>query len=126
MIGWFSLNVPAALGIYWVANNIITTAITLQIRSGFDAAPTSVSVSSASVSARDAETTAFRPAPTREKPAGFAAPPVSSDGVNPITAIDAEIVEEFEEDDDDGGDVEAATISKKKRGGKKKKKGGKK
>ena len=25
MIGYFSLNVPAALGIYWVANNFITT-----------------------------------------------------------------------------------------------------
>ena len=29
MIGWFSLNVPAALCIYWVANNIITTATTV-------------------------------------------------------------------------------------------------
>merc|ERR1712217_934342 len=28
MIGWFSMNVPAALCIYWVANNIITTATT--------------------------------------------------------------------------------------------------
>ena len=37
MIGYFSLNVPAALGIYWIANNIITTALTLQIRSSIKA-----------------------------------------------------------------------------------------
>jgi YidC/Oxa1 family membrane protein insertase len=26
MIGWFALNVPAGLGIYWVFNNAITTS----------------------------------------------------------------------------------------------------
>lgn len=126
MIGWFSLNVPAALGIYWVANNIITTAITVQIRSGFDATSVSALDSSGSTYLRDAETTSFRPAPIREKPAGFAVPAVSAEDVKPITAVDAELVEELEEvDDDDGGNTAASASSKKKRGGKKKRKGGK-
>jgi len=32
MIGWFSLNVPSGLGLYWITNNVITTATTLLIR----------------------------------------------------------------------------------------------
>merc|ERR1712087_894727 len=32
MIGWFSLNVPSGLGLYWMTNNIVTTATTLLIR----------------------------------------------------------------------------------------------
>ena len=32
MIGWFSLNVPSGLGLYWMTNNILTTATTVLIR----------------------------------------------------------------------------------------------
>jgi YidC/Oxa1 family membrane protein insertase len=32
MIGWFSLNVPSGLGLYWLTNNIVTTASTVLIR----------------------------------------------------------------------------------------------
>ena len=32
MIGWFSLNVPSGLGLYWLTNNIVTTATTLYVR----------------------------------------------------------------------------------------------
>ena len=32
MIGWFSLNVPSGLGLYWITNNVATTATTLIIR----------------------------------------------------------------------------------------------
>jgi YidC/Oxa1 family membrane protein insertase len=32
MIGWFSLNVPSGLGLYWITNNVVTTATTLLIR----------------------------------------------------------------------------------------------
>ncbi|GMH70536.1 hypothetical protein TrRE_jg11268, partial [Triparma retinervis] len=42
LIGWFSLNVPAALGVYWVANNFVSTAITLQIKSQFPPPPKAV------------------------------------------------------------------------------------
>ena len=32
MIGWFSLNVPSGLGLYWMTNNILTTLTTVLIR----------------------------------------------------------------------------------------------
>lgn len=36
MIGWFSLNVPSGLGLYWITNNVVTTATTLIIRNNVD------------------------------------------------------------------------------------------
>lgn len=35
LIGWFSLNVPSGLGVYWVTNNMLSTLQTLYIRSQF-------------------------------------------------------------------------------------------
>lgn len=35
LIGWFSLNVPSGLGVYWVTNNMLSTLQTLYIRSRF-------------------------------------------------------------------------------------------
>merc|ERR1719506_3387361 len=32
MIGWFSLNVPSGLGLYWLTNNLVTTLSTVLIR----------------------------------------------------------------------------------------------
>lgn len=37
MIGWFSLNVPSGLTLYWLTNNIVTTAQQLYLRRAFDA-----------------------------------------------------------------------------------------
>jgi membrane protein insertase Oxa1/YidC/SpoIIIJ len=34
MVAFFALNVPAGLGIYWIANNILTTLITLAVKAG--------------------------------------------------------------------------------------------
>lgn len=34
MIGWFSLNVPSGLGIYWITNNLVSTAISLRCVAG--------------------------------------------------------------------------------------------
>jgi membrane protein insertase Oxa1/YidC/SpoIIIJ len=39
MIGWFSLQVPAALGVYWMTNNIITTTATQTIKGYLKANP---------------------------------------------------------------------------------------
>lgn len=39
LIGWFSLNVPSGLGIYWVTNNLLSTAQTLYIRRSMPSAP---------------------------------------------------------------------------------------
>jgi len=119
LIGWFSLNVPAALGIYWVANNFITTALTLQIRSGIQTVTpvSSGSSSAAAANAIDVQST-FTPAPIREKPAGFATSAWeddSGDEVTPITPIDVEVEGSSE------GAVESSA-PKKQRGKKKKKK----
>ncbi|KAF6002037.1 Flags: Precursor [Cyanidiococcus yangmingshanensis] len=32
MVGWFSLNVPSGLGLYWVTNNIVSTLQTIAIK----------------------------------------------------------------------------------------------
>eukprot|EP00557_Chaetoceros_sp_GSL56_P006865 CAMPEP_0176497410 /NCGR_PEP_ID=MMETSP0200_2-20121128/11708_1 /TAXON_ID=947934 /ORGANISM="Chaetoceros sp., Strain GSL56" /LENGTH=404 /DNA_ID=CAMNT_0017895419 /DNA_START=93 /DNA_END=1307 /DNA_ORIENTATION=- len=119
LIGWFSLNVPAALGIYWVANNFITTALTLQIRSTFS--PMTPVVPSGKGPAVDVETKMFTPAPIGEKPAGFGAVEKSSDNVKPITPMDAEIV-----DVEDGDASEVSSDSSKSKRGKGKKKKSKK
>ena len=115
MIGWFSLNVPAALGIYWVANNIISTLITLQIRSGLETSPATASGRSSTSSVDTSSSSAFRPAPIREKPSGFAAPVVDVQKVEvkPITPVDAEIVSEGEISDGDDDDVEDSTSTPK-------------
>ena len=122
MIGWFSLNVPAALGIYWVANNFITTAISMQIRSSISMEPVAPSGGSASGIIDTPTTSAFTPAPMREKPSGFGdsgMPASSSSDVTPITPIDAEIVDSVAEEVTDAGESKGPS---KKRGKKKKKK----
>lgn len=39
MIGWFSLNVPAGLGLYWFSNTVLTTATQVYLRYGGGANP---------------------------------------------------------------------------------------
>lgn len=118
MIGWFSLNVPAALGIYWVANNFITTALTLQIRSTFQDTPIIQPGSSAGAGVVDVKPISFTPAPIREKPAGFGMSNNSvsdmEDDVQPITPMGDESMES-----DFGSEESSSTQNKKK----KKKKG---
>lgn len=43
LIGWFSLNVPSGLGVYWVTNNLLSTLQTMYIRSTFPSAGNSAS-----------------------------------------------------------------------------------
>jgi len=119
MIGWFSLNVPAALGIYWVTNNIVTTATSLAIRTSMaNAEPVAVSSGSAAASvAAPTASAIFAPSPLKEKPSGFASDP----DVAPITGvIDAEIMDSEEVFAGEGMLADAPTS--KKRGSKKKKK----
>jgi YidC/Oxa1 family membrane protein insertase len=114
MIGWFSLNVPAALCIYWVTNNIVTTATSLFIRNNMELAPAAAGGATAAPSSP-----AFAPTTLRQKPAGF------GDGVTPITsAIDAEVLDSEHSGDDDssGGGMSAEAVESNKRGAKKKKK----
>lgn len=132
MIGWFSLSVPAALSVYWVTNNIVTTASTLWIRSMMPPpVPKAGTTSSGSSTATMSAPAIFTP--LREKPAGFGEQRVTSstmnaDGVKPITVMDAEMVDDDEDDDDedeehDSNDSPRQTteIKKKRRKGSKKK-----
>lgn len=126
MIGWFSLNVPSALCLYWIVNNIVTTGTSLFVRSTMK---TETVVPGASAATMSPPTqTIF--SPPREKPSGFgeAPKPIFDDGVKPITSIDAEIVPDVVETQDQdtvpetvrGEGMGSTPKKKKKRGGKKK------
>jgi len=129
MIGWFSLNVPAALGVYWVVNNLVTTASTLYVRANMPA-PSVVGGAGGSAGAgpsvMDARTTDFNPTPLNERAAGFGGSAADGgDGMTTLTPVDAEIVAADADADgppapDARDQVPAAPQAK--RGGKKKKK----
>jgi len=93
MIGWFSLNVPAALAIYWCCNNVFTTSATLLVKSNMNLDTVAIAGASATDVAPPAPPQAgvFTPPPMREKPSGFASGGASDD-IKPITPIDAEVV----------------------------------
>jgi YidC/Oxa1 family membrane protein insertase len=98
MIGWFSLNVPSALTLYWFTNNIVTTATSVLIRS---MAPPPPVVAPAGGTATS-PSSIFAPPPMREKPAGFSSiPSPGGDGIKTITTsstiVDAEIVQSMED-----------------------------
>mmetsp|Transcript_19045 Transcript_19045/g.28734 ORF Transcript_19045/g.28734 Transcript_19045/m.28734 type:complete len:425 (+) Transcript_19045:175-1449(+) len=116
MFGYFALNVPAALCIYWTANTVITTATTLLIKSQMQTEPVAVS----SADAATTETSSvFAPPPMREKPAGFSSAFTEDPDMTPITpsdVVDAEVVDEVTT-----GSGEGMQFSSK-GGGKKKKK----
>jgi YidC/Oxa1 family membrane protein insertase len=124
MIGWFSLNVPSALCIYWITNNIVTTASSVFIRNNVAAAEAMGPSTTTSAPAETSSASKSVFAPPREKPSGFgasASASTSSDGVKPITSIDAEI-EDLEYDDDDEEDSPTSAEPVKKKRGKKGKK----
>lgn len=122
MIGWFSLNVPSALCVYWVVNNIVTTATSIIIRNTMGTpAIIAPGAGTNSASMPPPPPTIF--APPRDKPSGFGevVSTPNKDFVKPITTLDAVIVEE----DADDAVVESSSSSEsgKKRGsGKKKRK----
>jgi len=122
LIGWFSLNVPSALCVYWITNNIVTTATSVIIRNSLQMAPATVGVGDTiDVQAESVPTATFSPPTIREKPDGFAS--ASSSGVTPITGstIDVDTVEDVAEAGEPMMNT-APTSSKKKRGKKRKKK----
>ncbi|KAI0560447.1 Membrane insertase YidC/ALB3/OXA1/COX18 [Gracilaria domingensis] len=55
LIGWFALNVPSGLGVYWVTNNLLSTAQTMFIRSRFPelATPSAADTSATTASLPD-------------------------------------------------------------------------
>jgi YidC/Oxa1 family membrane protein insertase len=123
MIGWFALSVPAALSVYWVTNNIITTATSLWIRSSMKVSEPKTG--GAATMAAPAAQSIF--SPPREKPSGFGeiSAPVVKDGVKTLTAMDAEIVEE-DDGGDDGDDSDESSASSNSESKRKRRKGTKK
>mmetsp|Transcript_20333 Transcript_20333/g.40251 ORF Transcript_20333/g.40251 Transcript_20333/m.40251 type:complete len:432 (-) Transcript_20333:242-1537(-) len=119
MVGWFALNVPAALGIYWVVNNIVTTATTMYVRSTMPKIEiSSGGTASASSTAMNAQVTDFsNPTSMNERAVGFGG---SSEGdtMKTITPVDAEILSEDGGDGSSGPDIPPAPKGKR---GKKKK-----
>jgi YidC/Oxa1 family membrane protein insertase len=120
MIGWFSLNVPSALCVYWVTNNIITTASSVIIRNSLKMEP--ASMGGTTVAPPPPPSSVFAPPTMREKPEGFgsqySAPSSSVDGVTPITSssstsavVDVEV--EYEDDSESGVAMARETSSKK-------------
>jgi YidC/Oxa1 family membrane protein insertase len=95
MIGWFSLSVPAALSLYWVVNNIVTTATSVFVRNTMKIEPAKTSVSGSAAAAAMGAPAQSIFSPPREKPSGFADRPTlsSDDGVKPITAVDDKIAD---------------------------------
>jgi YidC/Oxa1 family membrane protein insertase len=106
MIGWFSLNVPSALCIYWVVNNIVTTASTLLIR---NAMADPVVVSGGGAASAPPRSSPFAAPPLRDRPAGFGS--IDDSEVKPLTSIDAEIVDVEVEDVEEAGTGMASTRS---------------
>lgn len=126
LLGYFTLGLPSALGIYWVANNVITTATTLQVRNSMKSSSDPVIPSAGGgASVVDVPASSFNPAPMREKPSGFGSTDWSEDGeVKPITPVDAEVIsKDVTEEMPVSG---SSNQPPKKRGGKKKRKKNKK
>jgi YidC/Oxa1 family membrane protein insertase len=121
MIGWFALNVPAALGVYWVVNNIVTTATTLYVRNTMPKIEP-VGGDGAGAAVMEATTVDFNPTPMNERAVGFGGSSSSEEVMTTITPVDAEIVESSDAPvGGDGPDIPAAPTGKR-GGGKKKKK----
>jgi len=124
LIGWFSLNVPSALTVYWVTNNFVTTASSVIIRNSLKMEPATVGAAVEDLSSPQANSNVFTPPTIREKPEGFAssAPSPSSAGVTPITSSDGAIDAEILSEESNEPSQVAETISTKKKRGKKRKK----
>jgi YidC/Oxa1 family membrane protein insertase len=111
MIGWFSLNVPSALCIYWVVNNIVTTASTLLIRNAMPDVAI-VSGGAAATTTAPPPSSPFAPPPMRDRPAGFGF--VDDGEVKPLSSIkNAEIVDvEVEVEEEAGTGMASASSNK--------------
>merc|ERR1719163_896926 len=125
MIGYFALNVPAGLGVYWVFNNVITTTQGWYIRQQFKPAGggSTGAGSTTLFSSSGASTTIEKPKATAPKPSGFTVDERLPKLKTPVETTAT--TEESEEGEEDGDGPKSKTAEKKlakaKKGGKKKK-----
>jgi len=54
LLGWFAMNAPAGLGLYWVFNNILTTTTTVTIKKLTERPPIEIDVDLAAIGPRRA------------------------------------------------------------------------
>ena len=54
MLGWFAMNAPAGLGLYWVFNNILTTTSTVTIKKILEKPPDEIKIDLAAIGPRRA------------------------------------------------------------------------
>jgi YidC/Oxa1 family membrane protein insertase len=99
LIGWFSLNVPSGLGVYWIINNFVSTATSVFIRNQLAPATANISSSSSSGSSssssvngssniQDAEIKSVSQSTSFEEAKGFGTPSQSISD----SEIDGEII----------------------------------
>jgi YidC/Oxa1 family membrane protein insertase len=117
MIGWFSLSVPAALSLYWVVNNIVTTATSVFVRNTMNIEPAKTSVSGSAAAAAMGAPAQSIFSPPREKPSGFGDRPtaVSDDGVKAITAADDKVADADSKAEKEASVSSQSEIKKKRR-----------
>ena len=94
IVAFFSLNVPAGLGVYWIINNILTTAITVFIRSKYKDEPLAPEVARM-MAAIDADTGSG--ATSRPRAASSAAQELGRGAGTKMSDEDRERLRKFEE-----------------------------
>eukprot|EP00638_Chattonella_subsalsa_P003506 CAMPEP_0117760282 /NCGR_PEP_ID=MMETSP0947-20121206/16532_1 /TAXON_ID=44440 /ORGANISM="Chattonella subsalsa, Strain CCMP2191" /LENGTH=448 /DNA_ID=CAMNT_0005580933 /DNA_START=57 /DNA_END=1403 /DNA_ORIENTATION=- len=89
LIGWFSINVPAGLGVYWIVNNFVTTALTLFIRGQVEAEMAAAGPS------REVFNPPKQTPPGAGPPKGFGSPanPATPLISEPQSVVEAEVVD---------------------------------
>ena len=110
MIGFFALNVPSGLAIYWVINNFISTASTLAIKSAVGTAPAPAAAGGAAAVASSAP-----PPSAPAQPTSFAemmaSAPAKPAAPKPAPVIDVEPVAPRAPEPVAAGFAEANTMS---------------
>jgi len=79
LVGWFSLNVPSGLGVYWVVNNVLSTGQTIAIRKSLGADELTANAKAAAEAA-DAKANPQEPKSRLPEPGGFKGAAPSSSG----------------------------------------------
>jgi len=105
MIGYFSLNVPSGLTLYWFTNNLVTTAQQVYLRQKFAADPIEVPASGGG------GTYVAPPKPERTGPTGKEMGSRRSQGGGQVIDVDAEIVDVEKSEFAASGSAAAAATS---------------
>mmetsp|Transcript_19560 Transcript_19560/g.48000 ORF Transcript_19560/g.48000 Transcript_19560/m.48000 type:complete len:468 (+) Transcript_19560:29-1432(+) len=122
MIGWFALNVPAGLGVYWVINNGLSTLQQWYIRQQFkDPEPATAGADGSAPSSMSFQDELRSSATKMPEAPKFKVTPKANK--EKAAAEVSETSEDSEDDGDDDGEVSKAQAKKQKKAKGKKKRG---